>query len=63
MSDMTKRMDFWMPPELARLLAQVARSRMISKSDYARQALIEKIQRDVPNGSTVRGRRQEANIR
>ena len=46
MTDTNKRLDFWMPPELARLLDAAARMRMMSKSNYARQALIEKIERD-----------------
>jgi hypothetical protein len=46
MRDMTARMDFFMPLELARLVAEVARRHMLSKSDYARQALLEKLERD-----------------
>jgi hypothetical protein len=46
MRDMTARMDFWMPREMADLLAEASRRRLLSKSDYARQALIEKLERD-----------------
>ena len=46
MRDMTARMDVHMPRELAQLVAEVARRRMVSKSDYARQALLEKLERD-----------------
>ena len=46
MRDMSARMDFFMPPELARLLADAARQRMMSKADYARQAILAQLERD-----------------
>ena len=43
---MNGRMNFVLPQELAEPVAEIARRRMISRSAYLRQALLEKLERD-----------------
>jgi predicted transcriptional regulator len=41
-----EQMQFKLPQELVVAVADVARKRMISRSAYCRQALLEKLERD-----------------
>jgi predicted transcriptional regulator len=41
-----EQVQFKAPQELVDAMAEVARSRMISRSAYCRQALLEKLERD-----------------
>jgi predicted transcriptional regulator len=43
---MKERLNFVLPQELAVPVAEIARRRMISRSAYLRQALLEKLERD-----------------
>jgi predicted transcriptional regulator len=51
---MNGRMNFVLPRELAEPVAEIARRRMMSRSAYLRQALLEKLERLLPH-STMRG--------
>jgi predicted transcriptional regulator len=41
-----EQMQFKLPQELSEAVAKIARQRMISRSAYCRQALLEKLERD-----------------